>query len=532
MPFSLRKWGLSYLCGLGLLGLWSCSRVPLVSEGGSTVQTQAPAGLSAEALAAWQGIYQRHGLALRPFGDPAQGFTWWMALGGKAYVLSDLNDFDRLLRSGFFAHELDKYPPRFFTQAPLKEILFAAKTAGSVLAGGGVSQGFTVNALQQRLVVLSLDPAVYQVQDVAVALHHEIFHSIDDQPYTSRWRACHPQGFVYQGHGEAPTAQVYPAPGFVSDYARSDMREDRAEVFAWMMAAPELAQALQAYASQDKILACKQALIADYLVQHFPNFDAAQRQQVRWGISPEVFATLQNKPVRRLVLQRAPTALQTTASFVLPRLPLQLPELWQAYPRVTDFISDLPYTSVSEALFSAWPEMEHWELTAHRLTELPPGIADGYHLKFLLLRGRPLPSLPQNLEKLVHLQKVSVDLAGPIAADFSTLAFFRELDLRLAPPMTALPQGLTRQRFLPILKLRGEGLESVADLTALKNLRVLQLGPLPAWQRPLEEVQILVSALPKLERLVLSQAHWSEAQLQQLRQYVMAYPALRLELTP
>ncbi len=532
MPFSFRKWWLSCLCGLGLLGLWACSSVPLVSEGSSAVQAQAPAGLSVEALAAWQEIYQRHGVALRPFGDPSQGFAWWMALGGKAYVLSDLSDFDRLLRSGFFAHELDKYPPRFFTQAPLTEILLAAKTAGSVLAGGGVSQGFTVNALQRRLVVLSLDPAVYQVQDVAVALHHEIFHSIDDDPYASHWRACHPQPFVYEGHGEPPTAQAYPAPGFVSDYARSDLREDRAEVFAWMMAAPELAQALAAYSAQDAILACKQQGIADYLVQHFPNFNATWLQQVRWGLAAEVLPTLDKKPVRRLVLRRAPIALQTTSPFVPPRLPLALPELFKTYPRVTDFVSDLPYTTVSETVFSAWPEMEHWELQNHRMSTLPSGIEAWYHLKFLILRGTPLPTLPQTLEKLVHLQRVSADLAGPIEADFSTLAFFRELDLSLAPALTALPEGLTRQRFLPVLRLAGDGLESVQALAEMQGLRTLQLGPLPAWRQPLEDVKILVSRLPKLEQLVLSQNDWSEAQQQQLRQYLQNYPAVRLELTP
>lgn len=496
------------------------------------VSVQAPAGLSAEARAAWQAIYQRHGLALRPFGDPAQSFAWWMALGGKAYVLSDLSDFDRLLRSGFFTHELNKYPPRFFIQAPLKEILFASKTAGSVLAGGGVSQGFTVNALQRRLVVLSLDPAVYQVQDVAVALHHEIFHSIDDTPYTSRWRACHPDAFVYEGHGEAPTAQAYPAPGFVSDYARSDMREDRAEVFAWMMAAPELAQALYSYSAQDAILACKQNLVADYLVQHFPNFDATQLQQVRWGLAPEVLPTLHVKPVRRLRLQRAPLALQTTSPFVPPRLPLDVPELLQTYPRVTDFVSDLPYAAVSEKVFSAWPEIEYWELQNHRLAALPSGIEAWHHLKFLILKGVPLPALPQTLEKLPHLQQISVDLAGPIEADFSTLAFFRELDLTLDPLMTALPEGLTQQRFLPVLKLAGNGLKSVQALDEMQALRTLQLGPLPAWQQPLEEVKVLVSRLPKLEQLVLSQGDWPEDQQQQLRQYLADYPALRLELTP
>lgn len=468
-------------------------------------------------------------MALRPFGDPSQSFTWWMALGGKAYVLHDLTDFDRLLSTGFFQRELAKYPPRFFTQAPLTEILLAAKTAGGVLAGGGVSQGFAVNALQYRLVVLSLEPAVYQVQDLAVALHHEIFHAIDDGPYDARWQACHGGKTSYEGHGEAPTARAYPAQGFVSDYARTDAREDRAEVFAWMMAEPELAQALQSYRTQDPILACKQDLIAGYLVQHFPNFDANQWQRVRWGLSPE---SLQATPVRRLSLQREPDAFPQTRPFVPPRLPLDLPDLLQAYPRVSTFVSDFPYATVSETVFSAWPEMAYFELQGHRLNAIPSEIQQWYHLKTLVLKGSALPDLPVFLEELVHLQKLSVDLAGPIKADFSNQAFFRELDLTLIPAMRELPEGLSRQRFLSVLKLSGEGLESLIGVSDMKNLRELHLGPLPAWQQPLQELFLLVSSLPKLERLVLTPSNGTEAQWQALRQGLVAYPNLRLELTP
>ncbi len=174
------------VCGLGMV---SCQPPAQTSE-----LLGPPLGLSSAAQAARQQILKQQGLKISPFTPDTPAFTWWMALGGKAYALESpegLSTLSTLLSRGFFERELAKYPPRFFTQAPIPELLFAAKTAGAVLAGGGVSQGFSVNALNRRLAVFSLDPAVYQVQDLNVTLHHEIFHLIDDQPNDSRWLACH-----------------------------------------------------------------------------------------------------------------------------------------------------------------------------------------------------------------------------------------------------------------------------------------------------------------------------------------------------
>jgi hypothetical protein len=524
MPFKRRRFSaflaLAAVCVSlgGSLGLVAC-QVP--------DQPLTPVlGLSSTAQRARQQILQAQGVKVSAFTPDVPAFTWWMALGGKAYALENPELLNNLLSQGFFTRELAKYPPRFFTQAPIPELLFAAKTAGGVLAGGGVSQGFSVNAFNRRLAVLSLDPAVYQVQDLNVTLHHEIFHLIDDQPNDPRWLACHQGEMPYAGAKEAPEATLYPAKGFVSDYARTDMREDRAELFSWMMASPELSQALSAYAQQDAVLACKKQLLEAYLVQHFPNFDAAQLYKVRWG-NPVVAA---DGHVRELVVTEPPPALQTTPLAPLPDAPFPLPvEVLTRYGRLHDFASDVSYTAVPESL-EAWEELERFELTRHRLREVPEVISRWHHLKLLTLRGTPLKAIPKHLEALTYLRRLDVDLAGPIQANFSDQAYFSTLVLRLAPELTQLPEGLEQQQFLPTLTLTGPGLQSILPLRRLLNLRQLTLGALPAWRERTDELTQLGTALKKLELLTLAADSWSDSERQQLRQQLPE--RVRLEFTP
>lgn len=485
-------------------------------------------GLSPAAQAARQQIRQQQGVNISPLLPNTPAFTWWMTLGGKAEALDalDLLRLSELLSSGFFTRELAKYPPRFFTQAPIPELLFAAKTAGSLLAGGGVSQGFSVNAFNRRLAVLSVDPEVYQVQDLNVALHHEIFHLIDDQPYDPQWLACHSGQTPYEGAKEAPDAALYPAAGFVSDYARTDIREDRAELFAWMMASPELGQALVAYAQHDPILACKQRLLEAYVQRHFPNFDSAQFYAVRWGTPP----VASDGHVRELVVTEPPPALQATALAPLPDTSFVLPEeVLSHYTRLHDFVSDVSYTALPEAL-EQWEELERFVLTRHRLTGIPEGVSRWHHLKQLTLRGRGLKAVPKHLEALPYLRRLEVDLAGPVLADFSQQAYFSELVLHLAPNAEGLPAGLEQQRFLPHLTLTGLRVRSVLAVRHLPNLRTLTLLRLPAWREPMSELEQLSVELKKLELLRLDASQWSDIERQQLLQRLPE--RVRLEFTP
>ncbi len=313
----------------------------------------------------------------------------------------------------------------------------------------------------------------------------------------------------------------------MSDYARTDTREDRAELFAWMMASPELSQALHAYAQQDAVLACKKQLLEDYLVAHFPNFDPAQLYDVRWG-TPLVAS---DGHVRELVVAEPPPALQTTALAPLPNdIPFPLPEeVLTRYARLHDFVSDVSYTAVPEYL-EAWEELERFELTRHRLSEIPEVISRWHHLKLLTLRGTPLKAIPKHLEQLTYLRRLEVDLAGPIEADFSGQAYFNEWVLHLAPELQQLPAGLEQQQFVPRLTLTGTGLQSLLPLRGMVNLRQLTLFDLPAWRARIDELTQLSAALQKLELLTLAADSWSDSERQQLRQQLPKRVAL--EFTP
>ena len=107
-------------------------------------------------------------------------------------------------------------------------------------------------------------------------LHHEVFHFVDfaDDGIVladRRWEALNRTGFSY-GHGgrdmRAPEATPMreDLPGFVSLHATSALEEEKAEIFAFMMARPDEMRRL---AARDEVVAAKMAYVASVA----PNVD-------------------------------------------------------------------------------------------------------------------------------------------------------------------------------------------------------------------------------------------------------------------
>jgi hypothetical protein len=108
-------------------------------------------------------------------------------------------------------------------------------------------------------------------------LHHELFHLFDRGQFDAvAWAALNPYGFRYdrtQALVRDPGVSFGIDPtlfGFVSRYSMFNEREDRAEIFAWLV----LDQASVARASaRDRHLAAKVTRLKDEIAARVPEMD-------------------------------------------------------------------------------------------------------------------------------------------------------------------------------------------------------------------------------------------------------------------
>lgn len=138
----------------------------------------------------------------------------------------------------FLRKEFAKYPAEFIRASGLRRIAFCRdlKVSGGRVAGVAVEQNATIY----------MDSST-EIGDEAHrrrTLHHEFFHFVDYALHPGRdiednpdWTAANAPGTGYGGPAPRPGPNwaSHPAPGFVSDYARQAMPEDRAELYAALL---------------------------------------------------------------------------------------------------------------------------------------------------------------------------------------------------------------------------------------------------------------------------------------------------------
>ncbi len=141
--------------------------------------------------------------------------------------------------SRLLASELRRYPRDFFLMSRLRRVL---------LVGGLKQAGVRIPSLPNFNQALVLD--VDSNPDFLRRLvHHEIFHFIDyaednQLKRDPNWERLNGPFFVYGAGGifmrEPGSARWTEAlPGFLTEYSTSALEEDKAEVFSFMMIAPE-----------------------------------------------------------------------------------------------------------------------------------------------------------------------------------------------------------------------------------------------------------------------------------------------------
>ena len=146
--------------------------------------------------------------------------------------LPPLNKVEPAAKKFFTA--LDKLPEEFIKRTGLKYVTFVTDLKVNKISAGGVAAGDTI--------VLNLsfsDKTVY----------HELFHIFDHNNDLRGWKKLNDDGFIYTGSDyykermslgrkkrkEKNLASKRYNADFVSLYAMSNEREDRAETFAYMI---------------------------------------------------------------------------------------------------------------------------------------------------------------------------------------------------------------------------------------------------------------------------------------------------------
>lgn len=167
--------------------------------------------------------------------------------------------------------ELGRLPQPFLEAAQLRRVVLC----------GELREGLTsIPSLPNYNRTLLLDADANETY-LRRLVHHEIFHFVDlaDDGSVLRdptWLGLNAPGFVY-GHGgrsmreDQKTAGAEAPAGFVSLYATSGLEEDKAEVFAWLMTAPEQ---IAARGANDATIAAKAARVRTIAAQLSPEMTA------------------------------------------------------------------------------------------------------------------------------------------------------------------------------------------------------------------------------------------------------------------
>lgn len=137
------------------------------------------------------------------------------------------------------ADELTLYPPSFVERSALRRVVLCAKLRENQKS---------IPSLPNYRNTLILDAGA-AAEYLRRLLHHEVFHFTDvaddgEVLWDPIWEQLNAPGFRY-GYGgrdmRHPTASALTdeLPGFLTRYSTSALEEDKAEVFAFLMARPE-----------------------------------------------------------------------------------------------------------------------------------------------------------------------------------------------------------------------------------------------------------------------------------------------------
>jgi hypothetical protein len=150
--------------------------------------------------------------------------------------------------------QLKKYPPDFVESARIESIFLCKNLYRNSIPVAGLAD------IENQVMYLDLIDLLARPDAFPALFHHELFH-MADPGHMSEWTALNKPGFRYIGvlqTGPYDGIENVSMEGFLNQYAKSNVWEDRAEIFMFMMAKPGR---LSQRASNDPIIARKVAFM-------------------------------------------------------------------------------------------------------------------------------------------------------------------------------------------------------------------------------------------------------------------------------
>jgi hypothetical protein len=177
--------------------------------------------------------------------------------------------------SAIFAFEWSLYPPELVKKTGLKRIVFCKHLSFAK------QRRTAVPDFEHEVLYLDVSRGRTDEPYVRKVIHHEFFHIIDlrDDNHLyedERWSKLNPRGFkygpggVHLQHDPTVTETGKDEPGFLNRYAASGVEEDKAEVFAHLMAEPK---AMKERAVKDRYMRAKIARMKELLAAFCPQAD-------------------------------------------------------------------------------------------------------------------------------------------------------------------------------------------------------------------------------------------------------------------
>lgn len=177
--------------------------------------------------------------------------------------------------AALFCREFNVYPPSLIERAQLKRIVLCTE-----LAFAGQRRN-AIPDFEHDTLYLEVERGGHNPDYLRKVIHHEFFHIIDYRDDgvvygDERWSALNPAAFKYGSGGinaqETPTTSVLTTdyPGFLNHYSTTGVEEDKAEVFANLIAAPD---EMQMREKTDPVLADKIRTMKELLGKFCPDLN-------------------------------------------------------------------------------------------------------------------------------------------------------------------------------------------------------------------------------------------------------------------
>ncbi|MGE3727492.1 MAG: putative zinc-binding metallopeptidase [Candidatus Sericytochromatia bacterium] len=459
--------------------------------------------------------------------------------------------FDKLLGHPAFVEEINKYPSGFFQTQGIDALYFARELTFGV---GPLNMGLTGIGLQlegKKYPLISFEarnlsnytsdsPSIINyLSEIAIerlmpTIHHELFHVIDEALILGEpsWNRCQPTADEQRRFHQPQKTVYHPAAGFVTPYAQSIFREDKAEVYRMMMSGAT-AQYLDAWiAAGDQVLKCKRDWIQNYLESRVPAMNADYFEAVKLGLGGEVLNTALKQPesLTRIHLKGPDPNLAYWSREEIPA-ELPLPSAISRYGNLTEILAEHNQWTQVETLVHL-PKLKKLWLSAQRLSsfpeviaalpaleslvfyaslsEIPTGLARMKELKALSLKLKNL----KGFEELQALQLEEIELLVETLSDLHALFLPQQTQsINLVAPLSNQPFNLhpsfKQLRRLAITNLSVDGYQNNLDqfkthivnlgqLNELTHLRLrgILLPELETTLAPLQKLEVLSLALP------------------------------------